>query len=162
MLNIVNFVMCFYTNPVDPKKIEMFKGSKIRRFNAYKIKQDSGGLLIFYSGKIIETNFKKISDARRSLEKFSYTTGISIIKHKIVNITGALKMPFRINMNSLLIEENVEYEPELFPGIYFKYKTGKIILFHSGKYILTGFKLNKNLYSVNRSFLFQIKKFKIL
>ena len=77
----------------------MFEGSKMRRFNAYKRKKDGGVFLICDSRKSIATGFKKISDARRSLEKFSNTTGISIIKHKMVNITGASKMPFRINMN---------------------------------------------------------------
>ena len=60
----------------------------------------------------------------------------------------------------LTFRTHLTYEPELFPGIYYREKGSNmvIILFHSGKYIITGGKCLEQMISFEKTFLNIIKK----
>jgi transcription initiation factor TFIID TATA-box-binding protein len=70
----------------------------------------------------------------------------------ITNIVCSYDIGKYINLNKLVITlnlENIEYEPEQFPGLVYRLKDPKIValLFSSGKIILTG---GKNMDDIRR------------
>jgi len=70
----------------------------------------------------------------------------------ITNIVCSYDIGRSINLNRLVVAlnmENIEYEPEQFPGLVLRLKDPKIValLFSSGKIILTG---GKNLDEIRR------------
>ena len=68
---------------------------------------------------------------------------VQIVSQSIDNIiaTGNLARP--INIKKVINQKcfaQTKYNPEQFPGIFVKFNSGTIILFHSGKIVLVGFK----------------------
>jgi transcription initiation factor TFIID TATA-box-binding protein len=114
--------------------------------------------LIFSSGKVVLTG---IRDARaleegveilvRSLREAGVNT-LPQPRVAITNIVCSYDMGKPINLNKVVITlnlENIEYEPEQFPGLVYRIPDPKIValLFSSGKIILTG---GKNLQDIRR------------
>jgi len=70
----------------------------------------------------------------------------------VTNIVCSYDMGRYINLNKVVITlnlENIEYEPEQFPGLVYRIEDPKIValLFSSGKIILTG---GKNIEDIKR------------
>ena len=70
----------------------------------------------------------------------------------VTNIVCSYDIGKYINLNKVVITlnlENIEYEPEQFPGLVYRIKDPKIValLFSSGKIILTG---GKNIEDIKR------------
>jgi transcription initiation factor TFIID TATA-box-binding protein len=115
----------------------------------YRIENPKIASLIFSSGKVVLTGIR---------DKQALTEGLKIIisslkeagvdTHKepkvaITNIVCSYDIGKYINLNKVVITlnlENIEYEPEQFPGLVYRIKDPKIValLFSSGKIILTG------------------------
>ena len=115
----------------------------------YRIENPKIASLIFSSGKVVLTGIR---------DKQALTAGLKIIisslkeagvdTHKepkvaITNIVCSYDIGKYINLNKVVITlnlENIEYEPEQFPGLVYRIKDPKIValLFSSGKIILTG------------------------
>ena len=82
--------------------------------------------------------------------------GIDTLKEPKVAITNMVcsyDLGIKINLNRVAITfnvENIEYEPEQFPGLVYRIKDPKIVvlLFSSGKIILAG---GKNLVDVKKA-----------
>jgi len=115
----------------------------------FRIKEPKSASLIFSSGKVVLTGIRN----REALD-----SGLAIIisslkeagvktydkpRVAVTNIVCSYDLGKYINLNRVVITlnlENIEYEPEQFPGLVYRIRDPKIValLFSSGKIILTG------------------------
>jgi transcription initiation factor TFIID TATA-box-binding protein len=114
--------------------------------------------LIFASGKIVLTGMKDDNALKTGLAAIISSlnkAGVATYDQPrvaITNIVCSYDMEKSINLNKLVITlnlENIEYEPEQFPGLVYRLTDPKIValLFSSGKIILTG---GKNLDDIRK------------
>jgi len=124
----------------------------------YRIEDPKIASLIFSSGKIVLTgirNNKALTDGLATIIKSLKEAGIDTLKEPQVAITNMVcsyDLGKYINLNKVVITlnvENIEYEPEQFPGLVYRIKDPKIVvlIFSSGKIILTG---GKNLEDIKK------------
>jgi transcription initiation factor TFIID TATA-box-binding protein len=114
--------------------------------------------LIFSSGRVVLTGLREREALDEALAKIVCSlkeAGVAVHSHPsvaITNIVCSYDIGRSINLNRLVVAlnmENIEYEPEQFPGLVLRLKDPKIValLFSSGKIILTG---GKNLDEIRR------------
>jgi transcription initiation factor TFIID TATA-box-binding protein len=115
----------------------------------YRIPDPKIACLIFSSGKIVITgirNDKALADGLAIVIQSLKDAGIKPLKEPriaITNMVCSYNLGKFININRLSVTlnlENIEYEPEQFPGLVYRIKDPKIVvlIFSSGKIILTG------------------------
>ena len=115
----------------------------------YRTKNPKAAALIFRSGKIVCTGAKSIGDVEKSLQKVfgkMREIGIDVIEKPHVtvqNIVASADLGSELNLNAIAIGlglENIEYEPEQFPGLVYRLSEPKVVvlLFGSGKLVVTG------------------------
>jgi transcription initiation factor TFIID TATA-box-binding protein len=115
----------------------------------YRTKDPKTAALIFRSGKIVCTGAKSIDDVYKGLENvFQSLRNIGIdVKGtpeiKVQNIVASANLHSALNLNAIAIGlglENIEYEPEQFPGLVYRLSEPKVVvlLFGSGKLVITG------------------------
>jgi transcription initiation factor TFIID TATA-box-binding protein len=115
----------------------------------YRIADPKIACLIFSSGKIVITgvrNDQALKDGLAIVIKSLKEAGIKPLKEPRVAVTNMVcsyNLDRYINLNKMAVTlniENVEYEPEQFPGLVYRIKDPKIVvlIFSSGKIILTG------------------------
>lgn len=108
--------------------------------------------LVFGSGKVVLTGAKSIDCLTKGLEyltKLLRDMDIEIIDnpvYSIQNIVTSADLGSRINLNKIAMGLNldrIEYEPEQFPGLVYRLEDPKVVvlLFGSGKLIITGGKV---------------------
>jgi len=105
--------------------------------------------LVFSSGEIICTGAKNIDEIEdlmiKTIDKIE-DAGISVMDEpevKIQNIVASLDLKKDLNLVNIIrnpMLENVEYEPEKFPGLVCKIEEASVtlLIFGSGKIICTG------------------------
>ena len=124
----------------------------------YRIEKPKIASLIFSSGKVVLTGIRDkqaLTDGLNIIMKSLKSAGVKTHKEPkvaITNIVCSYDIGKYINLNKVVITlnlENIEYEPEQFPGLVYRIKDPKIValLFSSGKIILTG---GKNLEDVKK------------
>jgi len=124
----------------------------------FRIENPKMASLIFSSGKIVLTGLRNREDLHKGLNivvqalKESGMDTYDIPQVKITNIVCSYDIGKYINLNKVVITlnlENIEYEPEQFPGLVYRLQDPKIValLFSSGKIILTG---GKNMEDIRR------------
>ena len=105
--------------------------------------------LVFGSGKVVLTGAKSIDSLSKGLNILGgllRKQGIDIPKkldYKIQNIVTSADLATPINLNKIAVGFNldqIEYEPEQFPGLVYRLDIPKVVvlLFGSGKLIITG------------------------
>ena len=115
----------------------------------YRTTNPKTAALIFGSGKIVCTGAKSIADVSSGLNKVFdklKAMGIDIPKKPeitIQNIVASADLHTVLNLNAIAIGlglENIEYEPEQFPGLVYRLSVPKVVmlLFGSGKLVVTG------------------------
>jgi transcription initiation factor TFIID TATA-box-binding protein len=115
----------------------------------YRTKDPKTAALIFRSGKVVNTGAKSIGDVDRGLKKVfekMESVGIKVMPNPeitIQNIVASADLGSVLNLNAVCIGlglENVEYEPEQFPGLVYRMDKPKVVvlLFGSGKLVVTG------------------------
>lgn len=115
----------------------------------YRIADPKCAILIFSSGKVVITGVKTHEDLAEDINiLIQKLEEIGIICFDeptvpVTNIVCSYDLGNNINLNKItisLLVENVEYEPEVFPGLVYRIPAPKIValLFSSGKLILTG------------------------
>jgi transcription initiation factor TFIID TATA-box-binding protein len=115
----------------------------------YRTKSPKTAALIFGSGKIVCTGAKSIDDVYIGLSKvFEKLRGMGTQimdkpEIKIQNIVASADLGRVLNLNAIAIGlglENIEYEPEQFPGLVYRLSSPKVVmlLFGSGKLVVTG------------------------
>ncbi|KAG7453036.1 TBP-domain-containing protein [Guyanagaster necrorhizus] len=124
-----------------------------KRFAAVimRIRDPKTTALIFASGKMVVTGAKSEDDSRlasrkyaRIVQKLGFDAKFS--EFKIQNIVGSCDVKFPIRLEGLAYSHGQfsSYEPELFPGLIYRMIKPKVVLliFVSGKIVLTGAKVN--------------------
>jgi transcription initiation factor TFIID TATA-box-binding protein len=124
----------------------------------YRIEEPKIASLIFSSGKVVLTGIRDKESLDAGLDliiRSMKNAGVQTYdkpRVAITNIVCSYDIGKYINLNKVVMTlnlENIEYEPEQFPGLVYRIKEPKIValLFSSGKIILTG---GKNLEDVKR------------
>lgn len=115
----------------------------------YRIPDPHAAALIFRSGKIVCTGATSIPNVHEAIEivfeKFS-TLGIAVKENpsiEVQNIVTSGDLNERMNLNAIAIGiglENIEYEPEQFPGLVYRLDEPNVVvlLFGTGKMVITG------------------------
>ncbi|CCQ36676.1 TATA-binding transcription initiation factor [Natronomonas moolapensis 8.8.11] len=117
----------------------------------YRIQEPEAANLIFRSGKIVCTGANTVDDVHSSLQTVCETLrdlGIDVIEAPTItvqNIVFSADLRAQLNLNAIAIGfglEDVEYEPEQFPGLVYRLDTPDVVtlLFSSGKVVITGTK----------------------
>jgi transcription initiation factor TFIID TATA-box-binding protein len=123
-----------------------------------RIEEPKIASLIFSSGKVVLTGIKNqeaLASGLAYITKAMKDAGVKTYDRPrvaITNIVCSYDIGKYINLNNLVVTlnmENIEYEPEQFPGLVYRLRDPKIValLFSSGKIILTG---GKNLVDIKR------------
>lgn len=143
---------------------EQFPGLVIR------IKDPKTSALIFSSGKVVSTGARTISDVHKSLKKIIKALEKIKIKIKIKpqltiqNIVASGSIGMVLNLNVLAMRlNNVEYEPEQFPGLVYKLMTpvkATFLLFSNGKIVCTGTKSEEEVHMALDKLIVNLKKVK--
>ena len=116
----------------------------------YRVKAPKAAFLIFTSGKIVCTGSKSIEDVRTVINAMAKTLksiGFEDINLEpeihVQNIVASADLKTDLNLNAVALGlglENIEYEPEQFPGLVYRIKRPKVVvlIFSSGKLVITG------------------------
>lgn len=105
--------------------------------------------LVFSSGKVVCTGAKNTEDVNAAVHNITDKikgVGIPVFekpKVNIQNIVASSDLKKKLHLSSIakgLLLENVEYEPEQFPGLVYRMKDLGVVLllFSSGKLVCTG------------------------
>jgi transcription initiation factor TFIID TATA-box-binding protein len=122
----------------------------------FRLKKPKTATLIFGSGKMVCTGAKSEKQARSAVIKVVKelkTNGIVILgKPKIViqNMVASANLHGKIDLETASdVLDNVMYEPEQFPGAIYRMKEPKVVmlLFASGKFVITGAKREEEVYA---------------
>ena len=114
-----------------------------------RFKEPKTAVLIFSSGKVICTGAKNIEEANNTINNLiSRLKNLEISVNekpdvKIQNIVASSDFKKELKLRLLaeaLMSENVEYEPEQFPGLVYRMDNLGVVLllFSSGKLVCTG------------------------
>ncbi|RDX97310.1 TATA-box-binding protein, partial [Mucuna pruriens] len=121
-----------------------------------RIREPKTTALIFASGKMVCTGAKSEQQSKlaarkyaRIIQKLGFPAKFK--DFKIQNIVGSCDVKFPIRLEGLAYSHGAfsSYEPELFPGLIYRMKQPKIVLliFVSGKIVLTGAKVRDETYT---------------
>ena len=115
----------------------------------YRLSSPKTATLLFRSGKANCTGAKNIEDVRTAIniiaEKLK-KLGVEVYKDLVIviqNIVATADLGGELNLSEVALSlglENVEYEPEQFPGLVYRIAEPKVamLLFGSGKIVCAG------------------------
>ena len=115
----------------------------------YRIKNPKTATLLFRSGKANCTGAKKVEDVRIAIDIIAEKLkklGMNVYKDLeivVQNIVAISDLGGELNLNEVAMAlglENIEYEPEQFPGLVYRIQEPKVamLLFGSGKIVCAG------------------------
>lgn len=115
----------------------------------YRMQEPKAAALIFRSGKIVCTGASSVDNVRTALQQVFdelRDLGIQVTDSpdiEIQNIVSSADLGYTLNLNAIAIGlglENIEYEPEQFPGLVYRLDEPSVValLFGSGKLVITG------------------------
>ncbi len=115
----------------------------------YRTQSPKSAALIFRSGKIVCTGASSTDAVEASLEiVFEKLRALQIQisdspEITVQNIVTSADLGVELNLNAIAIGfglENIEYEPEQFPGLVYRLEDPEVValLFGSGKVVITG------------------------
>lgn len=160
-----------------------------KRFAAVimRIREPRTTALIFSSGKMVCTGAKSEDDSKLAARKYARiiqklgfevsfleTCVLSLLNRmflqarfsdfKIQNMVGSCDVRFPIRLEGLVLTHGnfSSYEPELFPGLIYRMVKPRIVLliFVSGKVVLTGAKVRDEIYEAFETIFPILKGFK--
>ena len=137
-----------------------------------RIRDPKTTALIFASGKMVCTGAKSEEACRTAARKY-----VRIVQKcefpqahfkefKIQNIVGSCDVRFPIRLEGLALHPQhaafSSYEPEIFPGLIYKMVQPKVVLliFVSGKVVLTGAKTRKDIYDAFQAMYHVLEQYK--
>lgn len=136
---------------------------KPKRFAAaiMRIRHPKTTALIFASGKMVCTGAKTEEESETAAKQYAKNIrkvgnkDVRISDFTIQNIVGSHDVGFQIKLETLLNRflKHSKYDPEFFPGLIFKMEQPKVVLliFSSGKIVLTGAKKRQEIYDAYKS-----------
>ena len=115
----------------------------------YRLGSPKTATLLFRSGKANCTGAKNIEDVRKTVDIISdklKKLGVKVYKDLeivVQNMVATADLGGELNLDEVAVAfglENVEYEPEQFPGLVYRVKEPRVVmlLFGSGKIVCTG------------------------
>ena len=115
----------------------------------YRLQEPKSATLIFRSGKVVCTGAKSVDDVHEALDIVFADLrdlGIDVASSPAVevqNIVSSASLEQSLNLNAIAIGlglEQIEYEPEQFPGLVYRLDDPDVVvlLFGSGKLVITG------------------------
>jgi transcription initiation factor TFIID TATA-box-binding protein len=161
--------------PLDLKQIALHARNaeyNPKRFAAVimRIREPKSTALIFHSGKMVCTGAKSEQEARLAARKYArilQKLGFSVTfkEFKIQNMVGSCDVRFPIRLEGLASTQHstfCSYEPELFPGLIYRMADPKVVLliFVSGKVVLTGAKKREDIYRAFENIYPVLKEFR--
>ena len=121
-----------------------------------RIKKPRTTALLFNIGKMVCTGAKGEDESRIAARKFARIIQklgfpVKFTNFKIQNMVGSCNLNFKISLKKVFNENRLSthYEAELFPGLVYKLKNPKLVVlvFSSGKLVITGAKQRTNIYN---------------
>jgi len=117
----------------------------------YKLSNPKTATLLFKSGKANCTGAKSIEDVHKTIDiivSVLKKLGVDVYKNPkitVQNIVAVADLGGELNLTETAMGlglQNIEYEPEQFPGMVYRIKEPKVamLLFSSGKIVCTGAK----------------------
>ena len=115
----------------------------------YRLQEPKAAALIFRSGKIVCTGANSVENVQTALQQVFdelRELGIQVADDPeivVQNIVSSADLGRTLNLNAIAIGlglENIEYEPEQFPGLVYRLNEPSVValLFGSGKLVITG------------------------
>jgi len=115
----------------------------------YRTQSPKSAALIFRSGKVVCTGANSTEAVHKSLDiVFEKLRVLQIpvaedLEITVQNIVSSADLGVDLNLNAIAIGlglENIEYEPEQFPGLVYRLDEPEVValLFGSGKLVITG------------------------
>ncbi|MDH5770733.1 MAG: TATA-box-binding protein [Candidatus Bathyarchaeota archaeon] len=121
----------------------------------FRLKKPKTATLIFHSGKMVCTGAKSETQARKAINKVvkelkNKGVGLSKPTIKVQNIVASASLGVRVDLEkgSSSLERTM-YEPEQFPGMVYRMKEPKVVIliFSTGKLVITGARREKEVYT---------------
>jgi transcription initiation factor TFIID TATA-box-binding protein len=149
--NIVAFVDLQTPLDLDDLATKLPGSYRRERFPALivKFKQPKISFLIFRNGKMNCTGANHISRVKEGVKKLVNQLrdlGVEIEKDPPINVTNlvaTVDLGLELNLDELALNlDNVEYEPETFPGLVYRpYESrASVLVFGNGKLVVAGFR----------------------
>ena len=115
----------------------------------YRVKDPKAAFLVFTSGKIVCTGAKSVEDVHTTIHNVARVFREHDIPTyddpdiMVQNIVASADLGAEVNLNAIAIGmgfENIEYEPEQFPGLVYRLDDPRVVvlIFSSGKLVVTG------------------------
>lgn len=115
----------------------------------YRLQEPKSATLIFRSGKVVCTGARSVDDVHEALGIVFddlRELGIDVDSNPpitVQNIVSSASLEQSLNLNAIAIGlglEQIEYEPEQFPGLVYRLDDPDVVvlLFGSGKLVITG------------------------
>jgi transcription initiation factor TFIID TATA-box-binding protein len=115
----------------------------------YRLQEPKSATLIFRSGKVVCTGAQSVDDVHEALDIVFddlRELGIDVDSKppiEVQNIVSSASLEQSLNLNAIAIGlglEQIEYEPEQFPGLVYRLDDPDVVvlLFGSGKLVITG------------------------
>lgn len=115
-----------------------------------KLEKPDVAVLILKNGKTVFTGAKKREDIENAFERImDKIEGIDIKLKKtpiivIQNIVASIDLKKELNLDLIskgLLSDNIDYNPEQFPGLVYKIdeNDASLLIFNNGKIVFTGF-----------------------
>jgi transcription initiation factor TFIID TATA-box-binding protein len=100
------------------------------------------GILLFTGATSAESIHEVYKQVTEEFNGFGLEHTKSSDDIEIVNIVSTFELDFELDLNFLSVKlemENIEYEPEQFPGLVYRIEGGPVaLLFSSGEIVITG------------------------
>ena len=134
-------------NATDIKNPKRFPGI------VFRMKDPDIAMLIFRTGKVICSGARSREHIEIAVDRLIAKLkegGIEVTERPeivVQNIVASARLGFKVNLDVLAMGcENTEYEPEQFPGLVYRLPEPKtvMLIFRSGKIIITGAKTPEN------------------
>ena len=123
---------------------------------------------VFSSGKVVCTGAKSESASKTAAKKYAKSIqhigyDVKFKDFAIQNIVAKCDVKFVINIEKIFHDHSnfCSYEPEIFPGLIYKMLVPKVVLlvFVSGKVVLTGAKTRDQIYEAFEKIYPTLKQF---
>ncbi len=117
-----------------------------KNYNNFLVVKDLYTYIIFKRNSNNEnhiniTKIPNLDSVSNSIQRIQDLTNCLVLSQTIDNIIASTACKKQLNLQLIsTLFSNVKYNNEKFPGLFIKFKTGTVILFHSGKIVIVGSK----------------------
>lgn len=124
------------------------KQVNVKKFPNYVSFKMTYTYVIFRAGEkttnhINITQMKTLLDITKAIHELESALNQPVTFLQIDNIIATCQAPTTLLLKNILdakVFASMKYNNEIFPGLFVKFQQGTVIIFHSGKIVLVGFK----------------------